>query len=203
MFSTCDNLKSISLGLLAEMPFRVSRGIVAERAKGFSTSAIMKITEKDKGKFWINVNKRERSQCWDWVGAITKRKYGTISLSGMQHLAHRLSYLIHFGKIPKGLFVLHKCDNPNCVNPFHLEVGTQKKNMQDCVDRGRHHTAESYNHGEECPWSKLTDAKVIAIRKLHSDGVICAELARRFNSSDSNIRDVCKRRTWKHIVNTA
>jgi hypothetical protein len=74
--------------------------------------------------------------CWEWNGAIACG-YGILKVKGTNIGAHRFSYKIFKGKIPKNLFVLHVCDNRICVKPTHLKVGTQKENMKDCIERGR------------------------------------------------------------------
>lgn len=207
MISSCDNLNKSSLGLLAVMPFRVSRGIVAERAKGF-LSAIMKLTEKDKARFWKLVNKFGSVQkhtpnlgrCWEWIGSKggpTKyHQYGSFWANGKLNKASRVSFYITFGKFKEHLFVLHKCDNPGCVRPSHLELGDQKKNMQDCLKRGRINNSK----GSKCSWSKLTDKNIVEIRKLSCEGIGQSELGRRFGVSQTNIRDICRRRIWRHII---
>lgn len=76
--------------------------------------------------------------CWIWTGSLKPDGYGCLYYEGKMWIAHRVSYIIHKGKIPKGMFVLHKCDNPSCVNPKHLFIGTNKDNLHDMVmkDRG-------------------------------------------------------------------
>ena len=73
--------------------------------------------------------------CWFWVGALGARGYG--ATAGYEQLAHRASWRFHFGPIPKGMQVLHRCDIPSCVNPLHLFLGTQADNMRDKVSKGR------------------------------------------------------------------
>jgi hypothetical protein len=88
-------------------------------------------------RFWKKVNKTE--DCWLWLGHL--QRYGRFKPQGIRNspqvLAHRYSYELHFGPIPIGMNVLHKCDNPACVNPDHLFLGTQKDNVIDMMNKGR------------------------------------------------------------------
>lgn len=77
------------------------------------------------------------TQCWEWKGARTKAGYGRTKYKGEAWMAHRLMYTLTNGSIPEGMVVMHQCDNPCCVNPEHLSVGTQKDNMKDCKNKGR------------------------------------------------------------------
>lgn len=87
-------------------------------------------------KFFSLVNKNSPNGCWEWEGSRDKDGYGMIWVVNEQR-AHRASYAIHVKPIPKGLWVLHKCDNPPCVNPDHLFLGDHRINTQDAVDRNR------------------------------------------------------------------
>jgi len=86
-------------------------------------------------RFWPKVNKTQ--ECWLWIGYRDARGYGRIMRQGKVCGTHRVSWEIHNGQIPEGMGVLHSCDNPPCVNPQHLFIGTQKDNMRDCTRKGR------------------------------------------------------------------
>jgi len=78
-----------------------------------------------------------KSGCWEWQKALNPNGYGKAYFNGKLRQSHRISWILHRGKIPVGLFVLHHCDNPICVNPDHLFLGTQKDNMHDMIAKGR------------------------------------------------------------------
>lgn len=118
-------------------------------------------------RFWGCVDKdgpvirEELGPCWRWTGALTGRpingvRYGAIRCRelGKSIHAHRCSYMIHYGKIPIAMCVLHRCDNLNCVNPGHLFLGTVKDNNDDKMMKGRHRTKGSFgdrNGARTCP----------------------------------------------------
>lgn len=86
-------------------------------------------------RFWKKVKKSEG--CWEWLAVVSSRGYGTFSLNYKSVSAHRYSYQLHFGEIPDGLLVCHTCDNPRCVNPDHLFLGTSLDNNHDMIKKGR------------------------------------------------------------------
>jgi|ERR1035438_1633851 hypothetical protein len=90
--------------------------------------------------FWKKVNIRGSDECWEWLAGTNKAGYGTFEgkRDGKTRKAHRIAYEFLIGPIPKGLHLLHSCDNPPCVNPAHLRPGSPKDNGRDCVERGRH-----------------------------------------------------------------
>ena len=109
-------------------------------------------------------------------------------------MAHRCSWEINFGKISNGLWVLHKCDNPPCVNPKHLFLGTSLDNNRDAVKKHRN------VYGERHPSAKLTNKEVLEIRKKFSHGLITRkELARKYGVSYECIVKVIGRTCWKKI----
>ena len=128
-------------------------------------------TRPPKDRFWNKVTVTKG--CWPWRGA-TNGRYGIIGKGGRgvsPIYAHRLSYEMHFGSIPNGMQVMHSCDNPICVNPGHLFVGTQTDNMRDCTAKKRHVSGygmwASKNRNTR---AKLTDEQVIELRNLRNEG---------------------------------
>lgn len=145
-------------------------------------------------RFFKQVNKTD--YCWNWTSALNP--YGSFSIFHSKYLAHRISYLMHKGSIPDGLKVCHTCDNPKCVNPEHLWIGTQKENMQDCFAKGR--MKNRYQRkGVEINFAKLTEEQVIEIRHLHRQGVPRKELGVRFNTCTGNIDSIVTYKNWKHL----
>lgn len=91
-------------------------------------------------RFWGKVNVRGGDECWEWLAGTQNRErgeYGKFWVDGDTVPAHRFAYEISKGPIPEGLFVCHSCDNPKCVRPDHLWVGTNEDNMRDCIEKGR------------------------------------------------------------------
>jgi len=87
--------------------------------------------------FWALVQKGKLRECWNWKGETEKGGYGKFPNPGKEKRAHRFSYQLHYGRVPPGLFVCHRCDNPTCVNPNHLYAGTAFDNARDASVRGR------------------------------------------------------------------
>jgi hypothetical protein len=148
---------------------------------------------KLKKKFCERVNKNTGSECWEWVGSISSNGYGKYLFEGKFYLAHRLSYMLLISDIPKNKLVLHKCDNPKCVNPKHLYVGTQKDNMQDKVRRGRMPCMS----GENSPSSKLTWKKIEQAKKLSHEGSSLRSIGKMFNVHHWTIGLALKGKTWR------
>lgn len=140
----------------------------------------------------------DRNGCWIWKGSYRKSGYGKMNVgskaSGTRHTAtaSRVSYETFVGPIPDGMVICHKCDNPKCVNPNHLFVGTFKDNYDDMVAKGRRNNAR----GSRIATSKLTDAKVRKIKKSRRS---TQELADQFGVSASTVRRILNGTTWKHV----
>jgi hypothetical protein len=152
-------------------------------------------------RFWAKVQIKERDDCWPWTGATMGYGYGHISKNGRSHgheVAHRAMWKIKFGPIPEGFQVLHKCDNPICVNPSHLFLGTTKDNIQDCLKKNRHRHGQL--PGETNPNVKLNQKQVLEIRERYSKGgVYQYELAKEYMVTSSQVSSIIRRESWSHI----
>jgi hypothetical protein len=151
-------------------------------------------TDKFLDRFWSQVQQGEG--CWLWVGGKTGAGYGHFK-HRIDILTHRLSWELHNRKpIPPGMFVIHSCDNPACVNPDHLSVGTSLDNMRDKMKKGRHRTVR----GEDAPWSRLTTAEIIAIRRAHRSGLGYKKLGKLFGINDGYACQICQHKRWRHVA---
>lgn len=152
--------------------------------------------EKSITRFWSKVDKRGAEECWEWQACRTsgagKLPYGLVVFGGRGQVAHRVSWQIVFGAIPHGQVVRHKCDNPPCVNPNHLELGSPLDNARDALDRNR------YARGTAQGLAKLTEEQVLAIRRLTLP-INKAAVGRQYGVSRRVIYDLLLRNTWTHI----
>lgn len=154
-------------------------------------------------RFWARVNKTD--SCWLWIGGKTKSRskeeYGVITFHApngqkKKHaMAHRYSWEIHNGPIPEGMLVCHKCDNPPCVNPDHLFLGTILDNNIDKLEKGRHRWGNM--RGVEHGMSKLNDEKVKAIRKDERPDKV---IAKEYGVCRVTVQEIQARKTWKHVT---
>lgn len=155
----------------------------------------MKLKESDVIRFWSKVQKSDG--CWEWIEALNNKGYGVMGLKVEDTYktvtAHRISYILSHGDIATGQNVCHRCDNPKCVNPHHLFLGTQKENMQDCKNKGRIRISQTHKKGVENNNGKLTEEQVDAIRLESTAGVSQRKLARKFGVSQPHIGRIVRR----------
>lgn len=158
-------------------------------------------------RFYQGFSEGPPGECWNWTKSVDSSGYGQVKHLGKILKAHRISYEVHVGKIPDGLCVLHKCDNPSCVNPNHLRVGTKLDNTRDMISKGRARFKEGTGaidplRGEDNPGSVLTESQVAYIRRVyiarHPQFGQCA-LARKFSVSQGTIHRVVYRKCWNHV----
>ncbi len=145
-------------------------------------------------RFWAKVIKSDN--CWLWSGKPNNDGYGIIILrKGISERAHRFSWIVHYGAIPKGMCVCHHCDNPACARPDHLYLGTIGDNNRD---RSRKHRSAM---GERVPSAKLTIDDVRAIRATYAKGTVSMrELARRFGCLHPTISHIVNGRSWRSVI---
>lgn len=154
-------------------------------------------TQAQIDRFWKYVDKNGENGCWVWTGTLDVNKYGVYSINHILYKAHRASYFFKHGFIDEKLSCCHTCDNPSCVNPDHLWMGTQAENTKDRDRKGRTRTGHLY--GDDNPGAKLTSDEVLAIREMRANGAKIPELSKMFGVCKSKIYQIIKRQCWKHI----
>lgn len=154
------------------------------------------------------------NECWNWLGAKAGNGYGVLSVNGKNTYAHRAQYELHNKtRIPVGAVVLHSCDNPSCVNPYHLSTGSQRENIADAVKKGRMASGENHGliknpgaaaRGERVASSKLTAEQVASIRREYVKGTpgrksksSLTGLADRYGVGFQTISKIVNGRLWK------
>ncbi len=135
------------------------------------------------------------NDCWEWKGGKNENGYGKFHFNGGLMSAHRVSYILYIGEFDRSLYCLHKCDNPECVNPEHLFLGNQNDNINDMKQKGRQREAK----GEKNNRSKLTNEEVKEIKMLLLQGKTQVEIAKLFRTTQTNISYIKTGKLWKHI----
>ena len=177
-------------------PLREWRHLIPDRTEGSITTKARNmgyvLTRKKEdneaeNRFWKFVKQGDDDECWEWTGNKNRRSYGLLSCKHVKILAHRFSWELHNGPIPQGdgyhgTCVLHKCDNPSCVNPKHLRLGTQEDNMQDMAQKGRAVTVRISKN------AKLSEEHVREIKALLSQkSLSIRSIAEQFGVSHNSV----------------
>lgn len=148
-------------------------------------------------RFWAKVAKGGPDECWLWTAATNEHGYGVMRPQGRRSgptvKAHRVSVALD-GRDPVGQCVLHICDNPPCVNPSHLVVGTKRDNTQDMITKQRGLVGERNGH------AKLTAADVVEIRRRMSAGEMRKSVAAAFKVNPATITRIIKGEGWRHVA---
>jgi hypothetical protein len=143
-------------------------------------------------RFWFSVQKSEG--CWRWTGSGNGHGYGQITDAGKMMATHRLSWEMHNGPIADGLCVLHHCDNPACVRPDHLFLGTRKDNAIDMVGKGRQ------LRGQANAMSKLEAGDIPLIRRAVAIGFRQKDVAAAYGVDHRTVSQIARGIRWRHIA---
>ena len=153
-----------------------------------------------KKRFWTKVDIRGPNECWEWLAGKKSGGYGQIGRGRYgegNESAPRVAWELSFGSITDALCVCHHCDNPGCVNPIHLFLGTYADNNADMVRKGRNVKPV----GEANGLAKLKEVEIKEIRALYSNTKVTQEqLAKRYGVHPSNISYIVNRRSWRHLI---
>lgn len=157
-------------------------------------------------RFWAKVNKTDT--CWIWTGSKRNKGYGAFvwrdeTSRVIQGRSHRFVYELLVGAIPKGMMVLHQCDNPACVNPKHLFLGTNQDNVTDMCRKGRHvsggtYTVGNYKNGENHYNAKLTKDKIREIRAA-KELLSYSKLSSQYSISIGHLHRIVTHKAWNNI----
>lgn len=138
-------------------------------------------------RFWSKIDVGDPDECWNWLAGKNRRGYGWFWINYRTWYAHRVAWVLTYGPIPKGLCVLHHCDNPSCCNPYHLFLGTSVDNLADALRKGRLRT-------------KLTKEEVLEIRELYATGRYTQlQIAVKFGVHTSHVSRIVSRQIWEYI----
>jgi hypothetical protein len=139
--------------------------------------------------FWERVQRGTADACWLWLGSRHPQGHGQVRVNGTVIYAHRHAYVLAHGHIPAGLIVRHRCDNPPCCNPAHLELGTVADNSRDAVERRQHWAPRGATH----PRAKFSDALIESARCMRAGGLSNLEVAEQTGISPSYVSRITRK----------
>jgi len=140
---------------------------------------------------------KSENGCWNW-DKVTRYGYGQFWVNGTNKRVHRVAYESFIGEIPEGMCVCHTCDNPRCINPNHLWLGTTQENTADREDKGRGHAQT--RHGENNPRTEFTNRIVKFIKTLSELGMKQHEIAKIYKVNQSTISRILSLKRWKYVT---
>ncbi len=151
-------------------------------------------------RFWKFVTRGTPDECWEWQGNRRPNGYGRITSNAWEGFkprkglgAHRVSWELHYGEIPDGMVICHKCDNPPCVNPNHLFLGTVSDNLQDALQKGLVPLGDDHHN------AVLTVDKVVRIRQMIIEGRTHRSIGAEFGVDPTTVSQIRRGKTWAHV----
>ncbi len=156
-------------------------------------------------RFWESAERAGADECWHWTGKLNPNGYGSMTYAGFTHIASRLSWALANGRSPANLLVCHTCDNPPCVNPAHLFLGSHGDNVRDMVAKGRHVRPDRDEanigrmRGAKSNFAILTEADVPIIRARRAKGERFKDIAADFGIHRTTVAHIIRGRSWKHV----
>lgn len=199
---TCQNCKS----RFYAPKWRVRQGgakfcsVSCKHLMGVSTNSKRKMRESHRLRLGCSKERFEKrfvraeSGCWNWVGSLVGG-YGQFRIMGKLFKPHRLAYEWYVGSIPRGILVLHKCDNRRCVNPNHLFLGTYQTNMDDKHAKSR----AKYAVGETHPCARFTAEDILEMRRMGAAGISPLKISIKFAVHKNYVDSILSHRRWKNL----
>lgn len=175
-------------------------------------------------RFWARVDMSDHWGCWPWMGNRTRFGHGQVNIGKRNQFTHRVAYELVYGQIPEGLVISHRCNNPPCCNPTHLDAVTHSENIQymyECgraYSQGKHYSQlrpevlsrgdghysrrqpERLARGERNGFAKLTEDIVREVRRLYAEGITQTEIERRLGVDQTNVSLIVRRKRWAHVI---
>lgn len=197
--------------MASEDPQKMLRSL--RRSEARRAGGAINFTKRTPALFWAKVDKRSENECWPWLAGCLRDGRGILTIRDRNHTAPRVSWVLHNGPIPDDMHVCHSCDNPSCVNPAHLWLGTPKDNLMDASRKGRcsmqRNPSASFfasqagkvvrARGSKHHQAKLHEDEVRLIRNLRDGGMPQKALAEMFGVSRGVIGSIVRREAWRHI----
>lgn len=147
-------------------------------------------------RFYEKIVMADEDTCWMWLANTNPKGYGLIRDQGKYRVASVVSYELHVGPVPDGMHVCHECDNPGCINPYHLFLGTPSDNQLDCIRKGR---KPPIHPNALAAIRHFTEDDVRTIRSQRKEGVAIKDLASRFNVTRGTISCIVRRVSYQHV----